>query len=514
MLRRSFVLAVGCFHLAACGGVITETLTAAPVDVTTIASMVDLAATPAFADERGGGLFIDLAGRVVRLRVDGTRAALESHPQNPLPPGPATSVWPLGPFTALVVTDRGLFVADAGWLIAPPWQARLPADGFIASATGLDGVAWIAHRDGLFRVEGGELKELKANGASITGITSLAVAPATDLRPGVWFAQGDVVSVAAQTGVNAFSIRDSGLSQTDLEGGVNGIAGISPSAASQGEVWVITPKVLYQRTLTSWRRYELGRAPKQVLSAGRFLWLQSGDGLYRYDADARGWTGARGLDAVPTLLAVDAAGSAWVRVGAQTVSLSPGPTLRVKGLFQNQVVYEPESLVQVAVPKTTTFESMSWRFDEGEPRTVDVTKGQPGAPPQQDIIFHALQGVEPSGRPRVVSFAALSDGWHTLRITAKTSDGVEVERIVHFDLEASAAVMVSYERDIKPLSAARCDKCHSTGTQPALGTFEQWKANAASAAAAVRDRRMPADGPLDAAGIQLVQRWVSGGTLP
>ena len=45
-----------------CGGTITEALTAAPVDVSTINSMVHVAATPAFADERGGGLFIDLAG--------------------------------------------------------------------------------------------------------------------------------------------------------------------------------------------------------------------------------------------------------------------------------------------------------------------------------------------------------------------------------------------------------------------------------------------------------------------
>ena len=218
-----------------CGGTITEALTAGPVDVTAIASMVDVAATPAFADERGGGLFIDLAGRVVRLRSDGTRAALESHPQNPIPPGAASSIWPLGPFTALVVTDRGLFVADSGWLIAPPWQTRLSAEGFLSSATGLDGVAWIAHQDGLFRVEGGSLKELKANGQPITGITALAIAPATDLRPGVWFAQGSTVSVAAQTSTSTFSIRDSGLTAEELAGGVRGIAGITASHVLSGD---------------------------------------------------------------------------------------------------------------------------------------------------------------------------------------------------------------------------------------------------------------------------------------
>jgi NAD(P)-dependent dehydrogenase (short-subunit alcohol dehydrogenase family) len=54
--------------------------------------------------------------------------------------------------------------------------------------------------------------------------------------------------------------------------------------------------------------------------------------------------------------------------------------------------------------------------------------------------------------------------------------GVESTRLLHFDLEASAAIEVSYQRDIRPLSEARCDKCHATGTQPELKTFEQWKA--------------------------------------
>ncbi len=497
-----------------CGGTITEALTATPVDVSTVNSMVQLAATPAFADERGGGLFIDLAGRVVRLRGDGTRAALESHPQNPTPPGVASSIWPLGPYTALVVTERGLYVADGGWLIAPPWQTRLPAEGFLSSATGVDGIAWLAHQDGLFRVEGGELKELKANGAPITGITALAVAPATDLRPGVWFAQGNTVSVAAQTGANAFSIRDSGLTAEELTGGVRGIAGITASRTSAGEVWVITPKVLLQRTLVSWRRYELGRAPKQVRSSGRFLWLQSGDGLYRYDADARFWSLAKGLEAVPTLLAVDAAGSAWVRVGDRTVSLAPTPPLRLTGLFQSQVVTEPEAVVQVVVPKETTLEALSWRFDDNDPRTVDVAKGQPGEPPRQNLVFHSLAGVEPSGRLRLVSFAALTDGLHTLEVTARTTEGVETKRLVHFDLEASALIQVSWERDLRPLVEARCTRCHATGTEPKLTNFAEWKANAELAAAAVRDRRMPADGPLDSAGIQLLQRWVNGGALP
>lgn len=498
----------------ACGGVITETLSSIPFDVGAVSSQVNVSATPAFADERGGGLFIDLAGRVVRLRADGTRAPLESHPTNAVAPGAATSIWPLGPYTALVVTERGLFVADGGWLIAPPWQARLSSDGFVASATGIEGISWIAHRDGLFRVESGELKELKANGESILDITALAIAPATDLRPGVWFAQGDVVSVASQTGVASFTIKDSGLTKEDVKGGVRGIAGIAASQGTGGEAWVITPKLLLQRTLVGWRRYELGKTPRQVMSAGRYLWLQSGDSLYRYDADQGVWNQARGLASVPTLLSVDAAGSAWVRVGEQTLSVAPPMPLRLSGVFHSQVVFDADAVLQLVVPTGIELESLEWRFDSQEPRGVDVRHGQEGAGPQAGFIFHSLGGVEKSGHVTPVSFAALEDGPHTLEVTTKGTDSRESKRVVYFDFLGSKAVQVSWARDVKPVNDSRCAKCHTTGTRPELATFEQWKANAKEIGAAVRDRRMPADGPLDAANMQLLQRWAAGGQLP
>ncbi|MCA3016153.1 MAG: hypothetical protein INH41_27535 [Myxococcaceae bacterium] len=489
-----------------------EPLLAEPVDVTALAAPVDLSAAPAFADERGGGLFIDLAGRVLRLRADGSRAALESHPRNPVAPGPASSLWPLGPSTALVVTDRGLFIADGGWLIAPPWQARLPSDGFVAVASGGDGIAWVAHRDGLFRVEGGELQELEADGASLTGITALTVTPGPRADP--WFARDGALWVAAQTGPARFSIRDSGLTADDLAGGVLDLAGLATGPSTGGGVWVATPRLLLERTPEGWRRLAPGSAARRLRAAGRFLWVQSGDALLRYDAEARAWAVARGLEASPTLLAVDAAGSAWVRAGAQTLSVSVGAPLRVEGLHEGQVLYEPEALLTVVTPGAVVLESLTWRFDEQPARTVDVRTGQPGAPPQQGLTYFPLGGVEASGRARVVSFSGLSDGWHTLHLAARSADGVERARAVRFDLEASATAAVSYERDLKPLSASRCDKCHGTGTQPALSTYAQWKANAAAAAAAVRDRRMPADGPLDPAGVRLIQRWASGGTLP
>jgi hypothetical protein len=87
-------------------------------------------------------------------------------------------------------------------------------------------------------------------------------------------------------------------------------------------------------------------------------------------------------------------------------------------------------------------------------------------------------------------------------------------RRLHFAFFGSAGAVISFERDLAPINRARCAKCHTTGTMPELATYEQWKANAPAIASAVRDRRMPADGPLDPASILAIQRWVNGGTQP
>ncbi|MEW5741262.1 MAG: hypothetical protein AB1938_20235 [Myxococcota bacterium] len=503
--------------LSGCGGQVSETLVPVAFDSTLTESSLMLSASPSFADERGGGIFVDLAGRVVRMRSNGSQGVIEAHPQNPVLPGPAESVWPLGPYNALVATTRGVFVADTGWLISPPWQATLPAAGFKGSTVGENGVGWLAHEQGLFRLEGGVLTELEVEGASLTGLTALAVGPAPDGAQGVWFAQGESLASASPTSRTAYTVRDSGLSAVELAGGVKAMAGISASKDSPGEVWAITPKALFQFTVLGWRRYELGRAPKQLMSSGRIAWLQAGDGLFRYDADTQRWGEAKGLPAVPTLVAVDAAGVAWVRAGDKTYSVSPGPAPRVVGMFENMRVYEPELALTGLVPATPAPTAISWRFDDGEPHEVNVMNTVAGAGPTEGLLSFALGGQESATQQKPVSFATLEDGRHTLVLSVTFGEGdaaVTTERRVHFDFLGSASAVISFERDLASLNAARCAKCHTTGTKPDLGTYEDWKANAAAIATAVRDRRMPADGPLDPASILAIQRWVNGGTQP
>lgn len=503
----SFLCFTGCDE-----GTTLEPLSPSSFDAVTADTELELAASPSFGDERGGGVFVDLAGRVVRMRPNGSRGVLESHPRNDVFPGPARGVFALGPTNALVATTRGFFVADQGWLISPAWQSTLPTEGLRAATLGADGVAWLGHEQGLFRLDRGQLSEFKLAGASLGGVTAVAVAPTLDGTPGVWFAREGKLFAGAQTSRTDFTVRESGLGADALGDGVIDLVGIAPARDGAGELWAITSQGLLLYTGTAWRHYTLPAAPRRLLGAGRFAWLQAGDALYRYDGDTRTWAQAKGVE-TPTLLTVDAAGTAWVRSGTKTTAISSAVMPRVRGLAQSARVFDAQLTLEASMPTASLPDTLSWAFDDHAAHDLDLSKGTTGAGPTADLRTFSLGGVEAGGALKPVSFATLADGWHTLSVTA-TTGGKSVTRRLHFEFLGSASAAISFATDIRPLAIERCDKCHTTGTEPELATYEQWKANATAIAAAVRDARMPADGPLDAAGVAAIVRWVNGGTLP
>ena len=114
---------------------------------------------------------------------------------------------------------------------------------------------------------------------------------------------------------------------------------------------------------------------------------------------------------------------------------------------------------------------------------------------------------------RPASFITLADGAHSVTVTARYPGAVLVKRTVHFTLQSGATGTVGYAADIKPIFDARCAKCHTMGPGRDLTTFDLWKANSMLIVNAVKDKRMPADGPLDPSFIQKIARWVNGGML-
>jgi len=70
----------------------------------------------------------------------------------------------------------------------------------------------------------------------------------------------------------------------------------------------------------------------------------------------------------------------------------------------------------------------------------------------------------------------------------------------------------SYASDIKPLFRER-DR-GAMRSRFDLWSFDDVKANADRILAAVREGRMPCDGAWPVANVDLLQRWVEGGTPP
>ncbi|WP_244981588.1 hypothetical protein [Corallococcus exercitus] len=466
---------------------------------TQVSTAQSLAAMPGFADQSGGGIFATAKGAAVRLRLDGSQAALAPHPRNTAPVGAVRATFRLGPHSALVETDSGLFLADQGWLIEPLWQEVL-GTGIVATAQTADGAAWIAHPTGLFQIQGGVLASLKLSGQPLTGITTMTAAPAEDGLPGLWFAREGKLNVVVASAPGVYQVRGS---DAPLAGGetVQALAGLSAGTGTPGEVWVLTSTRLLRRNTEGWSTVALPSRPEQLLGAGRYLWARAGDRLYTYDADAKVWGVAEGLPSGSvTLLASDESGCAWVRVGEQALAISQTPAPRVTGMHQGMLVVEEGLVIQAHLPPGRTPKSVHFQLEDQE-----VEAAGPA---------YSFGGLEADGETlKAVSFTRLAPGGHTLGVVSRFEDGTEARRQLPFTYQPLTTTP-SYARDIRPIHEARCAKCHTTSPGRPLNTYELWKSNAPLINAAVRDLRMPADGPLDPQGIALIQRWVSSGAQP
>jgi len=489
--------------LAACGdsapSLPMDHPTLEPFQPTQHKAQADVASAPAFADQTGGGIFATATGQVLRLRLDGTRALLENHPGNTVAPGRVRAVFRLGTSSALVEADNGLFLAQMGWLIAPSWR-ELPGPGLTGTASMPDGSVWLGHGSGLYHLRDGVLSALKVDGKALEGVTSLVAAPADTGATGLWFLRQDAAWLAVRTATGAWRVSPAQVPLLEGERPVT-LVGLGSSEKGKAEAWLLTSERLLRRTADGWRQVGLAQKPTQVLAAGRFVWVKAGNALLSYDADADKWGEASGVDTREfRFLAADESGCAWVQLGADTVALSRGPVPRVLGLHEGMEVVEDTLVVRARLvpgvePVSVTFEVAG----------VEVPARAPS---------YSLGGVETDGTPKPYSFVGLEPGPHTLHAVARYVDGTEARRAVAFQYQPLSTVALGWQKDIRPIHEARCAKCHVSGPGRPLSTYELWRDNAQLVIAAVREQRMPADGPLDPQLISVIQRWAATGANP
>lgn len=475
---------------------------------TLVTAQVTAQDAPAFADQSGGAVLLDEAGTPVRARLDGTKGPLENHPGNAVQPGAARALFELGPHSALAAAENGLFVIQAGWVIAPPWRSAVSPAEVNGAAVQPDGAVWLAHASGLYRLAGGQLSRLDAS-APLDAVTAVAWAPAEDGAKGTWFVAGGKLRTATPNADASLSILEvKGLGANELKD-VRAIAALGESAPAPGELWVVTGKNVF-RHAAGWKRYVLGAVPDQILGAGRVLWLRLGDALWRFDATSDAWETVEGIEPPFSLLAAEASGTAWIRNASGTHSVSRGHVPRAAGLDQNAHVTSELLPIKVLFAKANAPSAVSFDFDEG-------AKAPAAAVPESKEQLYAelsVGGVDAEGRPRPRSLADLLEGPHTLTLVARFADGSETVRTVPFDYAPVATEIPGWAKDVKPVYDARCSKCHAAGPGRDLTTYEKWKENAPAVLEAIRDRRMPADGPLDPQLKLKLERWVETGARP
>lgn len=484
--------------LMACGELGVERPRPEPFTPHRVVAQVEPGTGPGFADQVGGGLFASAGGEPVRLRLDGTRAALESHPGNPAPPGQVRATFRLGPRQALVEADNGLYVAESGWMMAPPWQQAL-GPGLVGTAEGGEGVAWLAHASGLYRLAGGTLWALKADGEALEGVSALAAAE-VEGQPALWLLWRNGLWVVAESSPGAYRVLPGGLPLRGEEQPQSLVA-LGASRAGAAELWLLTRQRLLRQVGGVWREVVLEPRPERLWAAGRFLWAQAGGALLQYDAEAGRWGVAEGVDmGSAQVLAVDESGCAWVRLEGQAVALTRGPVPRLQGLLQGQQVVQDGLAVSALLPPGASPASLTFALDD-----MQV--------PAQGPVY-SLGGLEVDGTLKPYSLAGLRAGLHTLSAVARFEDGSEARRVVAFDYQPASPAALSWSQDVQPIHQARCAQCHDDGPGRPLNTYELWKGSLELVVSAVRDRRMPADGPLDPQQISLIQRWAASGARP
>lgn len=472
---------------------------ASPFDPAVVSTSFQVQDAAGFADERGDAMLIDLAGALIRVKADGTPGSLEPHPGNPGPVGAVRAAYPMGPHAALVAAEGGVFVAQQGWIIDPGWGIALDPAGLIGAADPGDGTAWIAHQGGLFQVNGGTLSELKVGGASVTGITALAAAPAEDGSEGIWYSDASGLHVVETTSSQTLVVRSASLAAGDGKDATAMVA-LTGGERSGGELWVLNAAGLSRLSSSGWHPVGMGAKVEGLAARGRVAWVSSGGKLWRYDADLDAWEIAKGLTNL-RLLAADAAGGAWISVNGALQSVQKERMPRLVGLDESEVLEGSDLVVRALIPPGADAQSVVYTL-EGE----QITAGP---------ATFALGGEAADGSVMPYSLLGLASGSHTLKAMAQYSDGTTATREVPFTYAPYDDSPLSWAVDIYPIHVARCSRCHdAAGPAHDLSTYELWQADAARIAAAVSDRRMPADGPLDPLSRTKIIRWVQTGAAP
>ena len=363
--------------------------------------------------------------------------------------------------------DLPVIAADgAVWVLQDDGLARSPLSDEVSGVSDLavaDGALWIAGAEGLFRFVDGAIQEMVPQDL-----------PVGDAR---MTADGDDLWIGA--GGEIYAVTPEHAQPTPAVSGA-----IAPVVDESG-VWVIGERRLWWLDeALFWWPIELPMQPTRAaahpgatgvwLSDDVDLWLLSEGSLLRYEGAPTPTAGAR--------QAMIADGSGAVLIAADD------------GLWR----VTAERFIRVEVPQDRVT------------RPADVTIA-PALPAQVTRVTAAVNDVALEVRganPWTLTLSPdLGEGPQTLRVTVEWDDGERGARETAF-----VAHTVNWAEDIHPLNQTECAQCHGQGgTARPLHSAEQWIARIGEVIDATQMARMPLDGPLSPAQVQLIIDWQAAG---
>lgn len=146
-----------------------------------------------------------------------------------------------------------------------------------------------------------------------------------------------------------------------------------------------------------------------------------------------------------------------------------------------------------------------------------------GAPPRRveflvDGKLLAARAAAPWGwgtdGARVLDVSTITFGSHRIEVRASYDGRAPFSRTIQLQYGSPLGRVPSYAKDIAPLYAARCARCHSGGVARDLSGYGRLSSQSTSVRAAMREERMPPDLRLDAVSAALFTSWIDGAAPP
>jgi hypothetical protein len=220
-----------------------------------------------------------------------------------------------------------------------------------------------------------------------------------------------------------------------------------------------------------------------VLRTDGESWQSLASGL-ALDAHARvAVDGATGASAI----VIDAAGHV-VRIEAEDA-------LRSSGLEDGAPLLDTRAELEVVPPRGARIASLAFVLD-----------GKPLVSRTQAPWGWGADGV------RALDLTSIGFGPHRVDLTARLADGRTLSRAIRFTYVSRLGRVPTYDRDVAPLYAAHCARCHGNGVAHDLDGYDALAGEAGAVRKALREARMPPDILLDPVSIDVFTAWADGDT--